>query len=71
VGKEMRWSLRMTALDTADNRTLPVKKAFTANILEDDGDEVDVMVSLKGDKTVSVMEMMIGPFEVFTLRLEI
>jgi alpha-mannosidase len=51
-------------------RHLPVTKAFVTNILEDDGDEIDVLVSRKAGKKVSSMQVEIRPFEVVTLRLE-
>ena len=40
------------------------------NILEDDGDKIDVLVSQKGGKKVSNMQVEIRPFEVITMRLE-
>jgi len=54
-----------------DFRYLPVKKAFTTNILEDEGDEVEVVVSQKAGKKVSEIEVVVRPFEVVTVRLEI
>lgn len=48
-----------------------MQKAFTTNILEDDGDEVDVVVSLKGGKKIANIEVIVRPFEVVTLRLQI
>jgi hypothetical protein len=51
--------------------SLPVKKAFQTNILEDDGDEIDVVVSQRvGAKTANI-DITLRPFEVATLRLEI
>lgn len=50
---------------------MPVKKAFTTNILEDEGDEVEIVVSQKAGKKVSEIEVVIRPFEVVTVRLEI
>jgi hypothetical protein len=48
-----------------------VQKADKTNILEDDGDEVKVVVSLKGGKKIYGMEIVVRPFEVVTLRLQI
>ena len=48
-----------------------MKKAFTTNILEDEGDEVEIVVSQKVGKKVSEIEVVVRPFEVVTLRLEI
>lgn len=52
------------------DRYLPVKKAFQTNILEDDGDEIDMLVYEKGEKMFASVEVTIRPFEVVTLRLE-
>jgi alpha-mannosidase len=52
------------------DRYLPVKKAFQTNILEDDGDEIDVLVCQKGGNKIATVEVSIRPFEVVTLRLE-
>jgi hypothetical protein len=51
--------------------SLPVKKAFQTNILEDDGDEIDVVVSQRGGKKTANIDITLRPFEVATLRLEI
>ena len=58
-------------VDVADFRILPVRKAFKTNILEDDGEEIDVLVTQKGGKKVADIEVTIRAFEVVTLRLEI
>jgi len=50
---------------------LPVKKAFQTNILEDDGDEIDVVVSQRAGKRTANIDVTLRPFEVATLRLEI
>lgn len=58
-------------LDISDFRILPVRKAFQTNILEDDGEEIDVVISQKGGKKVANIEVTIRAFEVVTLRLEV
>jgi len=52
------------------SRHIPITKAFVTNILEDEGDEVDVVISTKAGKKVSSLEVEIRPFEVVTLGLE-
>ena len=42
---------------------LAVKKAFKTNILEDEGDEVDVLVSLKGGKKVFDVDIVVDFFD--------
>jgi hypothetical protein len=54
-----------------DFRILPVQKAFQTNILEDDGEEIEVLISQNGGKKVANIGVTIRPFEVVTLRLEI
>jgi len=51
-------------------RHIAITKAFVTNILEDDGDEIDVLVSRQAGKKVSSVQVEIRPFEVVTLRLE-
>lgn len=68
--KGLQKSQRMIVADYANERSLPVKKAFTTNILEDDGDEIGVLMSQKGGKKVANIEVTVRPFEVVTLRLE-
>ena len=53
-----------------NHRTLPVQKAFKTNILEDDGDEIDIFISQQ-ERKMSSMNIVIRPFEVVTLRLEL
>jgi hypothetical protein len=60
-----------TDQNCADCRALPIRKAFKTNVLEDDGDEIDMLVSLKAGIRIANVELVIKPFEVVTLRLEI
>ena len=55
----------------SDFRILPVQKAFQTNILEDDGEEIDILTTQTGGKKVASIDVTIRPFEVVTLRLEI
>ena len=58
-------------LQWTDRRFLPVRKAFRTNILEDEGDEIEVVISHKEGKETANMEVIVRPFEVVTLRLEV
>jgi len=62
---------RMTCHSLANPSTMLVRKAFRTNILEDDDGEVDVLISNIAGKRIAIMEVMLRPFEVATLRLEI
>jgi hypothetical protein len=48
-----------------------VKGAFKTNILEDDGVEIETIVTKNGAVTFSSVSVVLKPFEVVTLRLEL
>ena len=54
-----------------DYRILPVQRVFKTNILEDEGDEIELVISHKDGKKFANMEVVVKPYEVTTLRLEI
>lgn len=55
----------------ANDSYLPVRRAFRTNILEDDGDEIDITVSQRDGQKISDIEVVVKPFEMVTLRLEV
>jgi hypothetical protein len=67
----MRKYLRKIVCDGADYSEFAVKRAYKTNILEDDGAEIDLFVSGDKGKNITSLEVIVRPFEVVTLRLEI
>ena len=47
-----------------------MKKAFKTNILEDDGEELET-ITYAMERKATIVNVVVKPFEVVTLRLEI
>ena len=61
---------RIIPFESADDSLLPVKKAFKTNILEDDGEELETITYAMESKA-TIINVVVKPFEVVTLRLEV
>jgi len=70
VGEVLLRLRRIIPFESADDSLLPVKKAFKTNILEDDGEELETITYAMESKA-TIINVVVKPFEVVTLRLEV